>query len=233
MLNNVVKNISKDELLNGIAEMFYNKNFGVKTKSDVELFLFKLYFDAASKLSTKNGILDENLVSDYKIGRELGIPPSRVKNLRLKMELQYSRDYDWCKELRIVLCNNKNLTKDNGFVKINIRSKNLLNAVRDWVEDHGGIVEITFNNNEFKIAECDMLNLIVNILPQKDADSLIKNFSEQTKKSIETIKKDGFDIAKICSEIGVNISEVILNLSEAFSPQSQVCKILKSIKSLF
>lgn len=230
----IIENISKEDFLESLSKLFYDKNFGIKSKSEIELEMFRQYFLAAKQLATdKNGITDENKISDFKIGQQLGIAPGRVKNLRLKMELQFSEDYQWQEALRKILCNKNNLDIKDGYIRINVRSKYLFNAIRDWVEDQGEIIEITLNNNEVKLEKNHMIELLAFVLPVDDYNLIISKISEETNDSPEKVKKDIASVIKKYTEIGKDVSEIVLNLSKAFNPQSETIEIIKSVIPLF
>ena len=234
MKDEVLKCIDVQKMCKSLSEAYYNRNFGVKTKSDFELLMFKFYFDAAKKLATnKDGTVNENAISDYKIGRELGLPPTKGKNLRLKMELQFETDEFNCeKELANVLSNSSNLTNENGYIGINIRSKNVFNAVRDWIEDQGDFVEITLNNNLLKVKHESLLSLVLYVLDDEEAQMLVDKLVEKAELKKPTIKRGKLETIKMVAEIGVNISEMVLNFANSFGTELCIGRIFNSLKNI-
>lgn len=74
-----------------IAVRYYYKNFGTMTKTDYETLLFRIYLRhlKRNRLPT----------DDYSISRALGITKSKVRNLKMRNELQQSsNDLDSWKE---------------------------------------------------------------------------------------------------------------------------------------
>lgn len=207
--------IDKAEAFDRLAQMYYNHNFGNCTKSDVDLQMFMIYFEAAKKAAAdENGFIDENLISDYKIGKALGITPARVKNLRLKMELLYPDDnYDWRKDMAAVLAGKRSLSAQNGQVEITIRSKNLMNAVQDWAEDQGEIVGMTFNSKVICLSIGCLFDLM-DVIFEDDEWKKIRNRLRKdlkmsnTAEKFRTVLSSTADITAICSNIVSTVNPV-------------------------
>ena len=73
-----------------IAGQYLNKNFGRMGKSDFEVLIFSIYIEHL----LENGLPYD----DYTIALQLGISESRVRNLKIKKELQYPYPkYNWKK----------------------------------------------------------------------------------------------------------------------------------------
>ena len=93
-------NEEKISMFDEIASKFYNTNFGKFSKSDVELLMFKFYI---RKLTTdsvsEDGTIIYNKCSDYRISKELGISQQRVRNLKIKNQLENPIPFDWQKAL--------------------------------------------------------------------------------------------------------------------------------------
>lgn len=180
MNNKVIEKISRDKFFEDLAKILFDKNFGTKTKNEIELIAFKHYIEAAKEVATIDGVIDENKISDYKIGYDLGIMPSRVRNLKLKTELQSSNYYDWKAELTKVLMIPQNVRKEGDYLKITIRSRCLFYAVEDWVEDNGNTLNVSLNPKELKILKTDFYKLMNELCLIDD---------EQNKKSLAALKK--------------------------------------------
>lgn len=179
MNNKVIENIPKDEFLEKVSKLFFDKNFGSKTKTEIELLVFSFYLEAAKKVALIDGAVDENKISDYKLGYDLGITPTRVRNLKLKTELQLSNDFKWEDELIKVLMIPQNIRLDGDYLKITIRSRCLFYAVEDWVEDNGKTLNISLNPKELKIFKTDFYKLMNELCLIDD---------EQNKKSLAALK---------------------------------------------
>lgn len=79
-----------------IASHYYNKNFGSMSKSELDLLMFKIFYDG---LKNKN---DDSSLTDVALAIELGITKQKVKSLKERMFLKYSSDsdFDWKREMR-------------------------------------------------------------------------------------------------------------------------------------
>lgn len=229
MLNKtVIANIDKQKLLEEISDMFFNKNFGTKSKSEIELMLFKLYLESAQDIAED----DNNAVSDYKLGRELGISPTRVRNLRTKVDFQL-KDYEWKKELEKVLINQQNISKKDDKIQITIRSRSLFYAIEDWVEDNGQTLEITLNPKQLIISKDYFYKLLTHIGTIDDIQNreIIKriNLKYKVKDNIENVIECG---AKIL-DIGGSVIDIVNDISGKKLLSDTSVKILRNIFSLF
>ncbi|MGI6348296.1 MAG: hypothetical protein ACOXZ0_00035 [Eubacteriales bacterium] len=61
--------------------MFLNKNYGLATKSEFELLLFHHFMESHRH--------ENKQISDYYLSKQLGIIQQRVRNLRVKENLQF------------------------------------------------------------------------------------------------------------------------------------------------
>lgn len=87
---------SDDKHFLEIASHYYNKNFGTMSKSELDLLMFKIFYDG---LKNKN---DDSSLTDVALAIELGITKQKVKSLKERMFLKYSSDsdFDWKREMR-------------------------------------------------------------------------------------------------------------------------------------
>lgn len=235
MNKRVIEKLPKKEFFEEISTMFYNRNFGTKTKSDIELIMFKYYFEAAKEYATKDGELNENLISDYKIGCDLGISPTKVRNLRLKVELQLSDDdYDWQSELLKVLSKSQNLekSKDNEYIQIIIRSQKLFYAVEDWIEDNGKTLDISLNTKQLKVPKKSFYKLLNEIkLVEGTEDEALKKLERKFK--IQDYKNDFISVALRVLETGSAVSDILNCISGTDAIKGVAEKTLKNIFDLF
>ena len=234
MNEKIIKNISKEKFFEEMSVAFYNQNFGTKTKSEIELIMFKYYFEAAKKYATEDGVLNENLISDYKIGCDLGISPVKVRNLRLKVELQSQDKYDWQEELIKVLSKSQNLdkSKDNEYIQITIRSKKLFYAVEDWIEDNGKTLDITLNAKQLKIPKKSFYNLLKEIqMVNKDESEVLEKLERKFK--IQDYKNTFINVVIKVLETGADVTEIINCLSAKKSVSKAVQSAFINIFNLF
>ena len=235
MNKRVIEKLPKEDFFEEISRMFYNRNFGTKTKVGIELVMFKYYFEAAKDYATKDGELNENLISDYKIGCDLGISPTKVRNLRLKVELQLSDDdYDWQSELLKVLSKSQNLekSKDNEYIQITIRSQKLFYAVEDWIEDNGKTLDITLNTKQLKVPKKSFYKLLNEIkLVEGTESEALKKLERKFK--IQDYKDSFIDGTLKGLEAGSSATEIIECISGTKVISNAVSSAFKNILNLF
>jgi hypothetical protein len=136
---------SKAEAFDLIADRFYSKNFGTMQKTDIETLMFSVYIERILAVSAD----DIKTHSDYTLSRELGISPAKVRNLKVRKELQFpNKDFDW-KESFVRIC--KNATYADGSIKISIYDPNLFNAIQNAAEENGGYIELQGNSKLLKV----------------------------------------------------------------------------------
>lgn len=72
-----------------LAQHFYDANFGTMDKADIEVFMFSEYIERI--LANEDCSFRD--YSDYALSKWLGIPQSRVVNLKVKKQLKYPHPY--------------------------------------------------------------------------------------------------------------------------------------------
>lgn len=141
----------KAQAFDELASMFYNKNFGTATKSEIELKMFSILMDAlidANKNS--DGVLDYSACSDYQIGKQLGIPQEKVRTLKIKKQARYPQQFKWTDSL-ISLKDNIRYDESKDKIMIPMPDPNLYNEIRNFIEEKGGFIEIQRSNNVIQI----------------------------------------------------------------------------------
>ncbi len=111
-----------------IAGKFYNHNFGQTTKADFEVLMFKIYVDNCNKTKAST--------SDFELATALGITEQKVRNLKVKMELQYpdNNKQAW-KENFIRSVQYAMYDDKNGLVKIAIHDPNVKRNLENWIDN--------------------------------------------------------------------------------------------------
>ncbi len=163
-----------------IAEQYYNKNFGSVSKADIDLLMFHVYLESKIRLGKgEDGTIDYQQFSDYKIGKELGITPQKVRNLKIKKELKYPQpEFDWKKSLRRLLAEPNRIMYEKGFYKINIPDPNLYLAIQDYIEDQGGVIEIQLNSKLLQVKEKYLIALLYCVFDEKEKKQIWKAVQE-------------------------------------------------------
>lgn len=222
---------AKVEAFNKIAELFYDKNFSSATKSEVELLMFSIYMDASiKKCKRTDGTIDYNACSDYEMGKELGIPQEKVRSLKIKKQARYPENFDWKKA---VLSIKENIRYDEGKGKIIIplRDPNLYNEVRNYIENHGGYIEIQRSGNIIQIRPEYFFMLMYEDLGEKEKKSCRKELENQLQRhnKANEIKeaKTTLDVVRQVGKLGKISLGIFANIGTVMdSPLMEIFKQL-------
>ena len=214
--------LEKSEAFDKIAGMFYNQNFGATSKAEIELMMFSIFMDMMIKKNQNDDeVLDYNACSDYEIGRMLGIPQEKVRNLKIKKQARYPKEFNWEKSLlsikdRIVYDETKQR------IIIPMPDPNLYNEIRNFIENNGGYIEIQRGNNVIQIRPHYLFMLFYyKIDNEKEREKLRKSFAKELKKrskkeSINDIVTDA-ELSKYALELGNDTFRFVLDVVECTS----------------
>ena len=230
MANVDFKPEDKIKCFDEISKMFYERNFGQASKSEIELTMFHYYLDNLID-SNKNvdGTIDYNKCSDYRISQELGITQQKVKNLKIKAHLIYPKDFDWKLALLTI---SKNARYDNisHKVMLNIPDPNLFIEIQNYLEENGSYIEKQLNSKLLQIRAEYYIDLIVAI---EDADSrkkiikqLKKTFKENGKEETEL---DSKPLGKALLDATLDICTVVSAIESVISPGNLVFKLFTDL----
>ena len=119
-----------------IGDRFYNHNFGQMSKSDFEVLLFKLY--------QENLQYNHMTTDDFSMATALGIPESKVRNLKVKVELQYpDSGIRWqekfLQSVQYATC------EDGKTVKVSIKDPNVKRNLEHVIDEQQLYSEIQLN----------------------------------------------------------------------------------------
>lgn len=195
-----------------LAKNFYYCNFGSMVKSDIETLMFSLYIDQILNKSEE----DENSYSDYVLSKHLGIPQSRISNLKIKKELRYPyRNFDWKKSFLQIFGNAR---FENGKIKMYIPDANVYIEIKNAIESKGDYVDVQLNSKLLQVTPESFLDLVVEISDSEDAERIkeeIKAKLDENNKDIEFFTKESFgkQLKQNGIKIGVDIlSEIIATI---------------------
>lgn len=90
-----------------LALCFDYPNFGACSKSDIELCYFSIILDYL--------VEHKKPYDDYSMSKMFGITQQRVRNLKVKKQLRYGRDYPW-EEALISRVKNARFSKDSNTI---------------------------------------------------------------------------------------------------------------------
>ena len=126
-----------------IASHYYNKNFGTMSKSELDLLMFKVFYDAVNREN------DDSLLTDVSLAIELGITKQKVKSLKERMFLKYSSDsdFDWKKEMRDYISNSSvEYDERTGKFTILVSNPRLGYEVENFLETNRLITDYSHNS---------------------------------------------------------------------------------------
>lgn len=216
----------KAECFDMIASFFYDRNFSSFSKCDMEVLMFHFYMERIIENSkNENGILNYSACSDYKIGKELGLTPQKVKNYKIKKELLYPNEtYNWERSFADILSNADNINFEGDRVKILISDPNVHLALQDYIEEKGGTAEIHLNSKILDVKVEYLLDFAVMI---EDDDSLKKSVENEIKKldiSHKIVKYS--TIGRTVIESGVDIFNFPKNISSVLKKGNAAINLL-------
>jgi len=179
----------KAKLFDKIAENYYNVNFGSFNKSQIDLLMFSIYLD---KLIESGQSFD-----DYEMSKQLGITQATVRQLKVKKQLIYPREYKWYDSF---IEYSKNAVFDNADrIVISIPDPNVYLELQQAIEALGGFVEVQLNSKLLKIPPGYFIELLLHICKlEKNLDekeikvlkkSFIKNLNENFKEESKLVEK--------------------------------------------
>lgn len=154
------------EFFSEIKKNCFTRNFGTLSKSEFDLLLFHYY------LENKQEEVGSRYVSDYEIGRELGLTIQRVRALREKEVLKWAIEVDWKKSfiqsLKLAHCDLKD-DVSNSDIKIPVPDVNVMKEVRHYLEEAGLFDDYQLNPKVFQ-CKLDVLIAICLSFEQTDND---------------------------------------------------------------
>lgn len=139
-------------------------NFGTLSKSEFDLLVFHYY------LLDKQAQVGSRYVSDYEIGRELGLTIQRVRSLREREALKQKPNDDWKDDFLKGLPNAR--CDANRDVKIPVPDVNVMKEVRNYFEAQGLYDE--YHKNP-KLFMCKLDALIAVCINLKSEGNLCKD----------------------------------------------------------
>ena len=220
----------KIKLFDEIASHFYNANFGQLSKSDMELMMFRFYMDKMISENTgKDGTLDYNKCSDYRISKDLGITQQRVRSLKIKNQLTHPVEFDWKKAFATQI-ENARFDQDTHKVTINIPDPNLYLEIQNYLEEHGGYVEVQLNSKVLQIRAEYFIQLIVAAEPEENRKKIIHSLRKQFKDAgKENANFDELHLGKTICDGAVNLTTIAANISSIVSPENLLAKAFISL----
>lgn len=167
----------KKRLFDKIEELYFHRNFGSTTKSDLETLLFSEYIDCR----INHGLSCD----DYTLSKKLGITQSRVRSLKERKELKYptNTDENWWRIEFAEAAQNAKYDEQDHCIKFIIQDINVMTETRHYIETRGWYDEISLNRKLLKIPFDCFAEICL------EDESLTELFSEKNRKEVERICK--------------------------------------------
>lgn len=225
--------IKKAEYFDKIAGLFYENNFGASSKSEVELLMFSIFMDEMIEhTKDDNGVLDYKECSDFKMAEMLGIPQQKIKSLKIKKQARYPVKFDWQKSF-LSIKDSIVYDSDKKRIVIPVTDPNLYLAIRNFIEEHDGYIEIQRGSNVLQMRPSHFFALLyLGIDDEKEKQKVRDRFVKKLKE-----KNEAFDIDKIYTDKEMvnkvlEISDDVLSVFEvaAESIAGPLGLIFKSIR---
>lgn len=215
-----------------IKDNYFNKNFGSLSKSEIDLLMFKFYIeDLIKNNKDEDGTVNYSIISDYKIAKELGITPQRVRNLKVKKELVFPQsDFNWKDSLRRVLENENAIRILNGNIKVNIPDPNLFYAIQDYIEDEGGYLDIQLNTKLLSVPIEDFMTLFKLIGTEEECKEIEKTIEKEYKK-INKSNETTLSKIQMISAIVSSSASAVADIASLFTPVGSIGKVAVNIFS--
>ncbi len=227
----------KAEAFERLEELFFDRNFGATSKSEIELMMFDIFMKAMIDKNNTDGVLNYNECSDYAIGKYLGITPEKVRSLKLKKQARYPEKFDWKKSLEEIKERIRYDQEKNRIV-IPMPDPNLYNEIRNYIENNNGYIEIQRGNNVLQIRpDCyfDLLYMTENEDNKKKLqNAIVKKFKKQNEEQGEIFDKVKTDKERNCRALKLGkksmefLAETVESIESLTSPLALIVKFLAS-----
>ena len=178
-----------------IAKHFYDKNFGTMTKTDYETLLFWIYL---RHLKAESKPYD-----DYSISRALGITQSKVRSLKMRIELRESlmTDDSWKEEFAACI-KTAIYDKRKKLVKVIIPEVTVMMELRHFMEENRWYDEYQLNPKLFQCPLdffpqlCEKIGnteLFIDDETKNKLEEIIREAAPEEASALSKILKGGFE----------------------------------------
>lgn len=169
----VINEIDAGLLMNRIQESeIFTRKFGTFAKSDYEVLMFTIFLES-----------QKDNIRDYDISIALGIPESKVRNLRIKSQLLYPKEIDWVRELKTAITHGY-YDSVVGNITITIENPSVQNLLRNKVEERYGVVGLSLNSKQLILPVESFLLLAA--LSEENPEYVIKELNKLLKKETKS-----------------------------------------------
>ena len=197
-------------------------NFGSISKTDLDTLMFSLYIE---QILNKDQT-DITQYSDYTLSKLLGVPQSKISNLKVKKELSYPYpNFNWREAFSRFA---DRAVYDQGRIKLYIPDKNVYLEVKNVVETMGGFVEIQLTSNLLQLRPEYFLDLMVEISDAADRNKLRKELKKEFHKKNKDIEFMEGSFAKSLKEQSPDLILSLIDIATEFLP-SPIGTIAKNV----
>lgn len=215
-----------------IAELYYKKNFGTASKSEIDLRMFCIFMKNAEETLGNRLTEAEKFaaLTDHKIAKTLGITPSRVNSLKLKKRLSYDagNEQDWKNYLRELIITQNAIKLENEDIVISISDRFIYNEISDLLEEKHQVANTSFNPKILSFSVSNFYRLCELCLTDEELEELNKNL-EKALKSNNANNKDTLDKIQQGTEIAKNVVDIFSSIVEIINPATTVLHSLLKI----
>ena len=200
-----------------ISERYFNRNFGTMSKTDFETLLFSVYLEHILKSGQK--------YDDYSVSKALGITQSKVRNMKMKKELQYPHENgDQWKDAFVQAIEFATYDEETRLVTLLIEDPTIQTELRYFIESNHWYDEAPSN---YKLFRC-RLDFFLKICEKLSDDDVI-TLNENQEEKIKAIKKaDSKEKSAIEKMLSGNVIGGLNELAKIGTKET-ICAVLEYI----
>ena len=228
----------KAEYFDILSNMFYDHNFGTLSKAEIDLMMFRFYLNKRVRDNINSeGVVNYNNISDFRIAKELGLTPNRVRNLKVRCQMKEPINFSWQKSLK-KLIDTARMDKASHKIIISIPDPNLHLEIQNYLEEHNLFHEAQLNSRLLVLRP--EVYLALSIEAEKDLDEkkligkLKKVFKETEKANSRLDAADPISIIKELISTAENVEAAVNMIENLLSKENIFFGIaVNAIKMLF
>lgn len=222
-MNKSIEIINKDSFTEEFISRYFDKGFGLVSKSEFELLLFYLL--------KKYGNIEK--YTPFEISLVLGISETRVKNMMYASALRFSNDkLAHIDDDLLALLKKSRFVAEGKRIQFVVPDKFLQSYLNSKMSAIGGYVDYSFNRDVVSVDIGHFSLLLVDIYGQDNVDKLVK----EAKESIVNATKQpimGKDIfMALLSAAASGVGGIIPAISAGLSGFNGLIKVVKTVTTL-
>jgi len=209
-------NNPKADAFDQVAMLYFDKNFGSASKTDIDLLMFHIYMQN----------MPED-VTDYEISNELAITQQRVRNLRVKDRLKYGEkgEYKWQEKLAELVMTSGNYDEKEKRISLLVKDPNLFIEIENELEKENCFIDYQLNKKILQLRVAYYIQLIYIAACESEKKSIICALKERSKGESFDPKHLGSDLLRY----GVDITTILVNINEILANNNPLLNALKFV----